>query len=75
MPTGPFTPLSGSRSSRSSTRSKATWVSSAAEANRRALEKKVVGGYELNGPLAGAMLVCATEMNRREEMDRFAEAF
>ncbi len=48
---------------------------SAADANRRALEKKVVGGYELPGPLDGAMLVCATEMNTREQMDRFAEAF
>jgi glycine dehydrogenase subunit 1 len=47
----------------------------AADVNRRALAKKVVGGYELSGPLEGAMLVCATEMNRREEMDRFAEAF
>jgi hypothetical protein len=43
--------------------------------NRRALARKVVGGYELKGPLEGAMVVCATEMNRREEMDRFAEAF
>lgn len=47
----------------------------AADVNRRALEKKVVGGYELPGPLDGAMLVCATEMNTREQMDRFAEAF
>jgi glycine dehydrogenase subunit 1 len=47
----------------------------AAEVNRRAPARKVVGGYELSGPLDGAMLVCATEMNRREEMDRFAEAF
>jgi glycine dehydrogenase subunit 1 len=47
----------------------------AADVNRRALAKKVIGGYELSGSLEGAMLVCATEMNRREEMDRFAEAF
>jgi glycine dehydrogenase subunit 1 len=47
----------------------------AADVNRRALARKVVGGYELSGQLEGAMLVCATEMNRREEMDRFAEAF
>ena len=47
----------------------------AADVNRRALEKKVVGGYELSGPLEGSMLVCATEMNTREQMDRYAEAF
>jgi len=50
-------------------------VGTAAEVNRRALENKVVGGFELTGVLDGAMLVCATEMNRREEMDRFAESF
>jgi len=50
-------------------------VGTAAEVNRRALENKVVGGFELTGALDGAMLVCSTEMNRREEMDRFAESF
>jgi glycine dehydrogenase subunit 1 len=47
----------------------------ASDVNRRALDRKVVGGFELTGSLDGAMLVCATEMNRREEMDRFAESF
>ena len=50
-------------------------VGAAADVNRRALENKVVGGFELTGALDGAMLVCATEMNRREEMDCFAESF
>lgn len=50
----------------------------AAEVNRRALEDKIVGGLELGRfypELEDCMLVCATEMNRREEMDRFASRF
>ncbi len=50
----------------------------ASEVNRRALESKVIGGYELGArfpELDGAMLVCATEMSRREQMDRFAAAW
>ena len=50
----------------------------AREINRRALERRVIGGRELGADfpdLDGAMLVCATEMNTREEMDRFAAAF
>jgi len=48
------------------------------EVNRRALEKGVVGGLDLGRfypELAGAMLVCATEMNTRADMERFAEAW
>jgi glycine dehydrogenase subunit 1 len=51
---------------------------SPAEVNKKALESKIVGGLELGRfypELDGAMLVCATEMNTREQMDRFAEAF
>ena len=50
----------------------------AGQVNERAMEDKIIGGLDLGRfypELAGAMLVCATEMNRREEMDRFAEAF
>ena len=46
--------------------------------NAKALEDKIVGGLDLARfypELEGAMLVCATEMNTREQMDRFAEAF
>ncbi len=46
--------------------------------NEIALGKKVVGGLELGRfypELDGALLVCATEMNRREEMDRYASCF
>ncbi len=38
----------------------------------------VIGGLDLGRfypELAGSMLVCATETNRREEMDRFADKF
>ncbi len=48
------------------------------QVNQRAREDKIVGGLDLGRfypELAGSMLVCATEMNRREEMDRFAEKF
>jgi glycine dehydrogenase subunit 1 len=50
----------------------------ASEVNGRALENKVVGGLDLSRfypELAGSLLVCATEMNTREEMDRYAAAF
>ena len=46
--------------------------------NEKALESKIVGGLSLGRffpELGGSMLVCATEMNTREQMDRFAEAF
>jgi glycine dehydrogenase subunit 1 len=51
--------------------------STASEVNRRALEQKVIGGLELGRffpELEGAMLLCATEVNRRTEMDSFVEA-
>ncbi len=51
--------------------------STAADVNRRALEKKIIGGLELGRfypELEGSMLLCATEINRRSEMDNFVEA-
>ena len=50
----------------------------ARQVNERALDDKIIGGLDLGRfypELAGSMLVCATEMNRRDEMDRFAEKF
>ena len=50
----------------------------AGQVNERALDDKIIGGLDLGRfypELAGSMLVCATEMNRRDEMDRFAEKF
>jgi glycine dehydrogenase subunit 1 len=46
--------------------------------NDELLGQKIIGGLPLKRfypELDGAMLLCATEMNRREQMDRVAEAF
>jgi glycine dehydrogenase subunit 1 len=46
--------------------------------NDKLLGEKIIGGLPLKRfypELEGAMLFCATEMNRREQMDRVAEAF
>lgn len=46
--------------------------------NAALLEKKIIGGLPLNRfypELDDSMLLCATEMSRREQMDRVAEAF
>ena len=46
--------------------------------NAALLDKKIIGGLPLGRyypELEGAMLLCATEMNRREHMDTLAEAF
>ena len=49
----------------------------ASEVNAALLERGFLGGYDLANAypaLGNAMLLCATEMNTREEIDRFAEA-
>jgi glycine dehydrogenase subunit 1 len=46
--------------------------------NKKLLKQKIIGGLPLGRfypELADAMLVCATEMTRREDMDRLAEGF
>lgn len=46
--------------------------------NKALLKKKIIGGLDLETfypELAGSMLVCATEMTKREHMDTLAEAF
>jgi glycine dehydrogenase subunit 1 len=46
--------------------------------NRSLMEKKIIGGLPLQRyypELENAMLLCATEMSRREHMDTAAEAF
>jgi len=48
------------------------------ELNSALLEKKIIGGLPLGRfypELSGAMLVCATEMARREQMDALASVF
>jgi glycine dehydrogenase subunit 1 len=52
-------------------------VASPEDANRRLESKKIIGGLPLARfypELRGTMLLCATEMSRREQMDRVAEA-
>ena len=49
-----------------------------ADVNRRALDDKIIGGLALGRfypELEDALLVCATEVNKREEMDRYAAKF
>jgi glycine dehydrogenase subunit 1 len=51
---------------------------SAGEINRQLLSKKIVGGLPLARhypELGDAVLLCATEMNKRADMDKVAEAF
>jgi len=53
-------------------------TSDTARINKRLLEKKIVGGLDLKRfypEMDGCMLLCATEMSRREKMDAVAEAF
>ena len=48
------------------------------EINAKLLEKKIIGGLPLGRfypELVDCMLLCATEMNRRESLDAVAEAF
>ncbi|MCC7499111.1 MAG: aminomethyl-transferring glycine dehydrogenase subunit GcvPA [Bryobacterales bacterium] len=52
-------------------------ISSPAAVNRRLLERKIIGGLELDRfypDLADCLLLCATEMNRKESMDVAREA-
>ncbi len=51
---------------------------SAADVNKLLLKRKIVGGLPLGRfypELADSMLLCATEMSRRPDMDALAEAF
>jgi glycine dehydrogenase subunit 1 len=46
--------------------------------NERLLEKRIIGGLPLGKfytELGSAMLLCATEMTKRDDMDAVAEAF
>jgi len=50
----------------------------AADVNQRALDDKIVGGLPLGRfypELDDALLICATEVNKRDEMDRYAAKF
>ena len=45
-----------------------------AEINRRLLERQVVGGLDINEHVTNGMLLCATEMNTRSEIEHFLVA-
>ena len=44
------------------------------EINRRLLERDIIGGLDVSDKVENGMLICVTEMNTREEIDRLAEA-
>ena len=45
-----------------------------AETNARLLERKIIGGLDVGDIVPNGMLVCATEVNSREETEAFAKA-
>ncbi len=44
------------------------------EINRLLLERDIIGGLDVSGHLENGMLVCVTEMNSREEIERLRDA-
>ncbi|MDP2726925.1 MAG: glycine dehydrogenase, partial [Dehalococcoidia bacterium] len=44
-----------------------------AELNRRLLERRIIGGLDVSHLAEGGWLLCVTEMNTRQEIDRLAE--
>ena len=55
-----------------------TALASPEEINRKLLEKNIIGGLPLGRfypELSDSILLCATEMSRRQDMDAIAEAF
>lgn len=45
-----------------------------AEINRHLLQRGIIGGLDVSGQVPNGMLLCVTEMNSREEIERLAEA-
>ena len=45
-----------------------------AEINRRLLERDIIGGLDVSAQVENGMLVCVTEMNTREEIERLRDA-
>jgi glycine dehydrogenase subunit 1 len=45
-----------------------------AEMNRHLLERGIIGGLDINDRVPNGMLVCLTEMNTRDEIERFVAA-
>ena len=44
------------------------------ETNARLLERRIIGGLDVGDKVPNGMLVCATEVNSREEIEAFAKA-
>ena len=44
-----------------------------AEVNRKLLDHSIIGGLDISNIIPNAMLICATEMNSKEEIDRFVQ--
>lgn len=49
-------------------------VTPPSELNHRLLEKRIIGGLDISNLVEGGWLLCLTEMNTREEIDRLVEA-
>jgi glycine dehydrogenase subunit 1 len=47
---------------------------SPSEINERLLEQKIIGGLDISQRVDNGMLVCATEVNSRQEIENFAKA-
>mgnify|MGYP000246935644 CR=1 FL=1 len=45
-----------------------------AELNRKLLEHRIIGGLDVSQTVEGGWLLCVTEMNSREEIDRLVDA-
>ena len=45
-----------------------------AEINRALLERRIVGGLDVSDRSPGGMLLCVTEMNTKDEIDRLVAA-
>jgi glycine dehydrogenase subunit 1 len=45
-----------------------------AEINRRLLEREIIGGLDVSEQVDNGMLVCVTEMNTREDIERLRDA-
>jgi glycine dehydrogenase subunit 1 len=45
-----------------------------AEANRRLMERNILGGLDVSDHFDNGMLLCVTEMNTRQEIDALVEA-
>jgi len=44
-----------------------------AEINRKLLERDIIGGLDVSDHVANGMLLCVTEMNTREEIERLRD--